>query len=294
MQQFLGHTLKFSLSLSGSWLSLGPGWAAIGGALSVGVVEMNLDTILRLISLWILVDPILGTLWDLVVAQGVWRQVTQAQLPPTPAQGFNLPYAQAGSAAGQFVLLFRCYRLWWVDSYWPAFGNNVTTFAVGLVLALVIGLVLSPTIFWLVVLAVSLTLLAGLRPPDLSLIDGGRLQSIVQFLVPWLMGAFVWSYLSPLSVMLAICYWVVYLGGLRMLGHHHRAEHLFFLGQIGAIFLLLALRLLPGAAILSILFAAQLLIRTKFGRPPDFLQRTQPYLLFGLLVAGLSLRSLMR
>jgi len=167
MQQFLGHTLKFNLSLSGSWISLGPGWAAIVGALSVGIADINLDTILRLITLWILVDPILGTLWELSVTQGVWRQVTHAQLPSSPARGFNLPYAQPGSVAGQFVLLIRRYRLWWVDRYWPTFANNITTFAVGLVLALVIGLVLSPIIFWLVVLAAG-GIIALVRPgPDL-------------------------------------------------------------------------------------------------------------------------------
>jgi|GEM_PF-2471414 len=294
MRRSLGHTLKFSLSLSGSWLSLGPGWAVIAGALSVGAVELTLDGILRLIILWLLVDPILGTLWDLAVSQGIWRQVIQAQLPLAPARGFNLPYAQPESVGGQFVLLFRRYRLWWVDSYWPTFGNNITTFAVGLVLALVIGLVLNPAIFWLVVLVVSLTLLVGLKPADLSLMGGGRLQSIVQFLVPWLIGAFIGSFLSPFSLILALCYGVVYLGGLRMLGHHHRAEYLFFLGQVAAIFLLLALHLLPSAAILSVLFVGQLLIKARFNRPSDFLQRIQPYLLFGVLVAGWSLGSLMR
>lgn len=292
MQRFLGHTLKFSLSLSGSWLSLGPGWATIVGALSGGLVEIDLDTILRLISLWILVDPILGTLWEVGVAQGMWRQVTQAQLPAPPAQGFNLPYAQPGSAAGQFVLFFRRYRLWWVDSYWPTAGDNVTTFGVGLIVALLIGLAFSPTIFWLVVLTIGLMLLAGLAPPNFSLIGGGRLQSIVQFLVPWLMGALGWSFLPPLSLVLAVCYWVVYLGGLRMLGNRYRAELLLFLGQIAAIFLLLGVRLLPGAAILGVLLATQLLIRTRFSHPPELLQKVQPYLLFGLLVAGLSLGSL--
>lgn len=293
MHQSFGNTLKFRLSRSGTWLSLGPGWAALVGALSVGVVEVNLDVILQLIGLWILVDPILGTLWGLAVTQGLWRQVTQAQLPSPPSRGFNLPYAQPGSVGGGFVLLFRRYRLWWADSYWPAFGNNVTTFVVGLVLALSIGLVLSPTIFWLVVFAVSLTLLAGIKSPDLSLIGGGRLQSIVQFLIPWLMGAFLGSFLSPFSLILGGCYGVVYLGSLRMIGGHHRAEYLFYLGQIGAIFLLLALRLLPGAAVLSVLFAGQLLVRTRFPHPPDFLPRIRLYLLFGLLVAGLSLGSLL-
>lgn len=77
-----------------------------------------------------------------------------------------------------------------------------------------------------------------------------------------------------------------------MLGNHHRAEVLFFVGQVAVVLLLLALRLLPGAAILGVFLATQLLIRTKFSQPVDLLQKVQPYLVFGVLVAGLSLGSL--
>jgi hypothetical protein len=74
-----------------------------------------------------------------------------------------------------------------------------------------------------------------------------------------------------------------------MIGSHHRAEVLFFLGQIAAITLLLALRLLPGAAILGTLFAVQQIIKTKFNQPAHFMPKAQPYLVLSLLIAGWSL-----
>jgi hypothetical protein len=249
-------------------------------------------TVLQLVSLWLLVDPILGTLWELAVQQGLWRHVTRAQLPPPPRRGFTLPYAQPGSPAGHVVLLYRRYQLWWAESYWPMFGGGVVTFGVGLGLALLLGLIFNLSVFWVVVLVIGLIVLAGLVSPDLSTVWGGRLQSIVQFLLPWLMGVLIWTPLSPLHSILAVCYVVTYLGGLQMLGEHSRAEILFFLGQVTAILLLLGLRLLPGAALLSVLLATQLLLKTKFSHPRDFLQKAQPYLILSLLAAGFSLGSL--
>ena len=97
---------------------------------------------------------------------------------------------------------------------------------------------------------------------------------------------------APLSLVLGICYWVTYLGGLRMLGGHHRAEILFIMGQAAAIILLLALRHLPGAAILTVLLLTQQIIKTKFNQPAKFLPKLQPYLVVSLLVAGWSLGNL--
>ncbi len=288
MEQHFGHTVKFTFSRSRTWLSPGPGWAAIAGALSSGYLDLSVSTLLQLVSLWLLVDPILGTLWDLAVRQRLWRRITRARLPLPPTRGFILPYAQPGSIAGHVVLLIRRYRLWWAQSYWPVFGGEVITFGVGLVLALLLGLVYNSTLFWLVVLTISLTILAGLSSSDLSKSGGGRLQSIVQFLLPWSIGAFIWPPVTFLPLVLGLCYWLVYLGGLRMLGSHRRAETLFFLGQVAVILLLLAFRLLPGATILSVLLFTQLLIKIKFSQPADFLRKVQVYLVLGLVVAGLS------
>jgi hypothetical protein len=248
--------------------------------------------LLQVVSLWLLADPVLGTLWELAGPQGLWRRVIQAQLPPPPARGLVLPYTQPESAAGRLALLARRYGAWWRGSYWPEFGGQVTTFVLGLVLALVIGAALGWVIFWLVVLTLNLILLAGLSRSDLAAAGGGRLQAVVQLLLPWLMGSMMWSRPGLFGPMAAICYWISYLGGLRMAGGHKRAELLFFSGQVGAMLLLFGLRLLPGATGLGVLFVAQLLIWNRFDRPAGFLEKAQPYLIASLIVAGWSLGSL--
>jgi hypothetical protein len=165
-------------------------------------------------------------------------------------------------------------------------------FGLGAGLALLIGFSFDSSLFWLTLLALALIILAGLTQTDLSAVEGGRLQSMVQLLLPWVMGAMLRSTLTPLSLVLAVCYWVTYLGGLRMLGGHHRADILFWLGQIAAIVLLLALRQLPGAAALTVLFITQHLIKTKFNQSSVFLPKAQPFLVLSLLIAGGSLGSL--
>lgn len=292
MQQPFGHSLNVSISLSRTWLSLGPGWAALAGALSTGQAGFELHLLLRLAGLWLLVDPVLGTLWELAVEQGLWRRFVQAQLPSPPPRGFYLPYAQPGSLAGHVVLRWRQVRVWWRESFWPQVADGVTAFGLSLVLALLISVFLSPIIFGLTLLTIALTLFAGQTQPDLTTTGGGRLQSIVQLLLPWLMGSLLWPAPALPGLGLALCFWAIYLGGLRMQGDHAHAQILFFLGQAGAIGLLLALRLLPGAAMLSVLLIAQRLILLNFYEPVEFLAKAQPYLVVGIIVTGVALGSL--
>ncbi|HEX9921367.1 MAG TPA: hypothetical protein VGD99_01775 [Anaerolineae bacterium] len=292
MQQPFGHSVNVSISLSRTWLSLGPGWAALAGALSTGQAGFEFPLLLQLAGLWLLADPVLGTLWELTVGQGLWRRFVQAQLPPPPSRGFYLPYAQPGSAAGRVVLRYRQVQVWWRESFWPQYADGVTAFGLSLGLALLIGVFLSPIIFALTLLAIVLTLFAGQTSPDLTATGGGRHQSVVQFLLPWLMGSLLWPVPVLPGLGLGLCFWAIYLGGLRMQGDHASAKTLFFLGQTGAIGLLLALRLLPGAVLLSVLLVAQWLILLKFNEPAQFLAKAQAYLVVGIIVTGVALGSL--
>jgi hypothetical protein len=270
------------------WLSLGPGWAALAGLLSTGQAGLNGSTVLRVVGLWLLVDPLLGTLWTLSVEQGLWRHVAQAQLPPPPRTGLILPYAQPGSLAEQMILLARRYRLWWLEQYRPEFGAQITTFGVALLLACLLGLALKPALVGLVLVAVILIVIAGLTASDLATAGGGRLQSLIQFLLPWLMGAILMAVPNLLVLLPALCFWAVYLGALRLAGQHKRAEWLYFGGQFAAALLLLGAGLLPGATLLATLLLAQMLLKTKFPLPDEFLPRVQLYLVIGVVVAGLS------
>jgi hypothetical protein len=106
------------------------------------------------------------------------------------------------------------------------------------------------------------------------------------------MGSLLWSTLTPLNIALAICYWAVYLGGLRLGGRHRHADKLFFSGQLAVVLLLLSQRLLPGGAIVAVMVLTQWLIQSRLPAPDDFLPKVQPYLVVSLLGAGLSAGSL--
>lgn len=283
-----GHALNVGVSLARPWLSLGPGWAMLAGALSTGTVRPTSAQLVGLVSVWLLVDPILGTLWHLAVERGIWRKLFAPQLPPPPSHGFYIPYAQPDSMAGQLSLTIRRYQRWWGENYWATHNHHVIGFAAGVVVALLLALVLGPAILGLTVLALIFIVMASFRPPDLSALSGGRLQSLVQLLIPWAIGAWWASQLTLVSLLFAVCFWVTYLGGLRMLGQHRRAEMLFFLGQIAAIVLLLTLRVVPGAALLSILVMAQLLLYRRLSTPDAFLTAVQWHLVAGIVIAGAS------
>src|SRR5262245_64967082 len=155
-----GHSFNLSFSPARRWLKLGPAWAALAGVISAGVFPLDLATVVRVVSLWLLVDPLLGTLWELSGPQGLWRRLYQAQLPASPRYGFALPYAQPGSVAGTFSVWVRRYRRWWREEYWPEAGSGVVTFGLGIVLALLLALALGRPLFGLTLLALLLIVLA--------------------------------------------------------------------------------------------------------------------------------------
>jgi hypothetical protein len=289
VQRSFGHSLRLSLSPAHSWFSLGPGWAALAGAVSTGSVELDWAGLLKLAGLWLLADPLLGALWELAAPLGLWRNAGGVYLPPAPARGFYLPYTQPGSAAGRLLKRWRSYRLWWAGHYWPENGDKLVAYGVAFALALLIALSLNAALFWLTLLAIALALLAGQSAPRLASPEGGRLQSVVQWLLPWFMGVFLWAGPSPAGLALAVSYWAIYLGGLRMLGRHRRAKLLYFWGQAAVCVVLLALRLLPGAALIGVFLAAQQVLAARFTLPETFLAKAQPYLLLGLAAAALSL-----
>lgn len=288
MQNF-GSTITINLSLSRLRLGLGPGWAMLAGVLAGGPADLNAMTLLQIVGLWILVDPVLGSLWRIGVEQRLWPRLIEAQLPPPPRRGFWLPYAQPDSPGGQWALWVRSYSLWLRRDFWPVAGDQLSTVVLGALLALFISGLLHRSVFWLTVLALAFLLLAALRAAPLPAPGGGRLQSLVQFLLPFGMGLALFPASTPLPLALGFCYWVAYLGGLRLVGQHTRAYWLLVMGQAAALLILLALRLPIGASVVAAMLVAQQLAKTALLQPNDFLARVQPFLLVSLLAASLAL-----
>lgn len=268
-------------------MSPGPGWAALAGAVAAGFPGLNAGTFASLLLLWLLADPLLGTVWDLSVNKGLWRKVIQAKLPPPPTRGFVIPYAQPQSVAGRMAVRIRQYQQWLHEAD-VGIRTQLTTVFLAAPLALLAGLYLQRAIFWLVFLAIGLTWIAGFSPYNLAAAGGGRLQSVVQFLLPWSMGLVLWQQPSLTGMLIGIAFWSVYLGGLRMVGNHHRAYWLYFGGQLVATLLLLGLHHLAAAAIVTVLLLVQLIVFKAYHRSPGFLPLVQRYIVFEIAVVALA------
>lgn len=284
-----GPALKIRLWFDRPWFSLGPGWAALAGALSAGNIRFSPDGLLPLLALWLLADPLLGSLWGLWVQQGWWPKIKQAHLPPPPARGLALPYARPDSPAGRLVTRLRQYWAWRQNSLSPEARAGLFTLAAGPVLALGVSFFLGPLVLALTFMAVLLVCGAGLFAPRLPAASRDLLASAVHFLLPWLMGMLLRPGFSLPAIALALCFWGVYLGGMGLYRHYRPAGALFNLGQAAAMGLLLALRLLPAAALLAILLPAQLLAKPGCRGPAEFVTRVQPFLVAGMLAAAILL-----
>jgi hypothetical protein len=143
--------------------------------------------------------------------------------------------------------------------------------------------------FWLVFLAIGLAWIAGFSPYNLAAAGGGRLQSVVQFLLPWNMGLILWHQPSLLGMLVGLPFWIVYLGGLRMSGNHHRAHWLYFSGQLVVALLLLGLHHLAAATIVIVLLLVQTIIYRTYQRPQHFLPHVQRYMVFEIVVVALTI-----
>ncbi|MCS7260909.1 MAG: hypothetical protein NZ765_09035, partial [Anaerolineae bacterium] len=80
MEQFIGHTFQLRVRLRAPLWQLGAGWAALGGVMASGSLSGNDATLLARVGtvllVWLLADPVLGTLWELGTApHGVWTRL---------------------------------------------------------------------------------------------------------------------------------------------------------------------------------------------------------------------------
>lgn len=213
-----------------SWLVLGPGWAALAGALAAGEFRFETDSLLKLGLIWLLVDPILGTIWHLVADKMLWRRLWQPFLPPGVSLKPSLPYTVKGSPAYKF-LVFRA-RL-----QTDTTGEGYTLFiAIGL--SLFIAAILGLPVILYAIISIFLAFLVG----EKIFIAGSRghfLCAAATFLLPYLVGVFIIAKMIPLyALLLGIVYLEVYFGLLQLNAGKMQGERLVVAGP-GAMAMLL-------------------------------------------------------
>jgi hypothetical protein len=282
--------------------SLGPGWAAVSGALAVGSLVFSSEILLKLLLVWLLADPVLGTLWDLSVGdassseqKGICRRLLTARLPATVPFLRFLPYTQPGSPGRRFAQRLSRLRLWWQATFRPEAGREFTALVIALGLALLLGAFLGRNALVLVLFSIALSWLAALSqkrdvardsmPQGTSRRDIETLwYALGEFSIPWLIGAGVIGRPSLAVIALGVCYTITYFGLIQ----YGRKFRLIGSSQAITALLLAGLRhpLASGAVAIVLIPQWGLHVRAVSG---SYLRGVQLFVILSMLIAALAI-----
>jgi hypothetical protein len=269
----------------------------VSGGLAAGGFSLSPETLLNLLLVWLLADPLLGVIWDLgagsalaPAGRGIWGRLLQPDLPQVAAPVLRLPYTQAGSPGYRLAQRLGQARRWWRETLRPEAGTETASLAAALVLALLLGAVLGRSVLALIAISIAFSWLCALAEkrepgathfgkwvaPKIGDAPGAAAdksgpavwRALGEFTIPWLMGASVMGRVSGTVILLALCYTVAYFGLIRPA----RGFGLAAAGQATAAVLLAGLRYPLAAGAAAILLLPQWGLRTleQLGRQPPW------------------------
>ncbi len=304
----MSHTITLKLIPRKNWFVPGPGWAALGGFLASGILRfeadffaLNAPWLLKFGLLWLLVDPVLGTLWRLVVEQGVWRNLIHPLVANTLTVKPALPYTATDSAAYRLSSLMALLR----QQEGGQWQTSLLLPLVALGLAMALG--------WQVVLYTALALLTifwlGSKTPAEIPLAKPFWQSVGGFLLPYVIGLNLTGGLERGALLLGLGYWTALFGILLLAAGRSSAAKVVIIGQASIALLLFALikpiaaasaGLAAGFSFLLWLNAKQAQTQTSANVPPATpplphsptphpARQLSPILLLSFLIAALSL-----
>jgi hypothetical protein len=295
-----GHSLQLTVRLRAPLWHLGAGWAALGGALAAGAlrdpgvaVAPPLGGLLTLAWVWLLADPLLGTLWEVVACRRKVEARSHAPGRDDAGQPVPwLPYSQPGSPAWRLAA--------WLSGLGiaeRAQPESVPTpsppaWLGAFVLALIVAGVLGYVVLALVIVSACLSWLA-VRLGDGRVMDpsGGlspgvaALHAVGIFCIPWLIGGTAAGGASLLTGLIGVCLTIVWAG---ILSSPFRLR-LIVGGQLALVSLLVAVHQPLAAAVVGAAVTAQWALASAGGLSAGRLRRAvQPFVLIGLIVAVLA------
>jgi len=263
-------------------------------------------TLLYLVLVWLLSDPVLGVMWDVGVGdtyqRGIWSRLISPCFPDVARPVRLLPYTQANSPGYRLANHLGRLCRWWRDTFWPEAGREFVTLLAGLSLAILLGAILGRDVLVLVLVSVLLSWLAMLSERRDTARERGRKDSTTlwhalgEFGVAWLIGAAAMGGPSRASALLGICYTISYFGMIRRT-HSFR---LVGASQVTVALLLAGLRHPMAAGATAILLLPQWGLYTwtihvsmvsgdysaVSGR---FVRYAQPFVIVSMLIAALAI-----
>ncbi len=306
MDQPVGHITQLRLRPIRPLWSVGPGWAAIGGAVAAGGFALAPQTLLSLVLIWLLADAVLGVVWDLGAGNtapggkgGIWRSLLTAHLPDSaPALRF-LPYTPPASPGRHLAERLSRWRRWWQETFSPQSGAEFAALVAALGLALLVGAILGRDALALTLLSIALSWLAALASKSEKAASQGMItlwHTLGGFGIPWLLGSLVLGRPTWVVIALGSCYAITYFGLVHQVtGEALRPQvapdfRLIGASQVAVILLLVGLRYPLAAGAAAILLLPQWGLHTWAAdhpiAPGAFLRRIQPFIVLSLLIAA--------
>jgi hypothetical protein len=286
--------------------SVGPGWAAIGGALASGGFALAPQTLLRLALVWLLVDAVLGVVWDLGAPRdqgvgdtspggkgGIWSMLLAPRLPDVAPPLRFLPYTQPASPGQRLAGRLSRWRRWWQETFAPQVGAEFAALVAALGLALLLGVILGRNAAALTLLYIALSWLAALTYKRDGVASRGVAtlwHTLADFGIPWLMGSLVLGRPTWVIIALGGCYAITYFGLVHQAAQGAPDFRLIGASQVAAVFLLAGLRYPLAAGAVAILLLPQWGLHTwvtdRPATPGSYLRGIQPFVILSLLIAA--------
>jgi hypothetical protein len=250
-----------------------------------------MQSLLLLLLVFFLVDPVLGGIWRLVAGTDWFAPLAGDHLLKGETPLRSLPYTSPGSPGYRISRWLAGALAWWRRDFRPHVGAEclslILTLAVAITLASLLGrLVALLTLVTFVLMAVILFSARHRETINFSL------RAILELGFPWLIGHLAFGPLHWESIAFALAYTVAYYARFVLLdGRWKTATRLLNGSQIVAVALLIIVKDPILAGIVGLLLLPQWLLQPFLWRGEAerwYLQRSQPWLMAGMLTVALA------
>ncbi len=177
----MGRSVLLRLERGQPLTAFSPLWAGLAGLLASGALDWTTHTLVTSILLLLLVEPLMGGLWDLALTPTPAPEPDAAEADKNGSAdeaGFALPYIQPASAAHRLLSALSA------GAGSRVGGSPLVAFAISLALALAVASLLGLALPFLLAALIVLLLRKHWQTGAVAL----GLGAAYSFLLPWLMG----------------------------------------------------------------------------------------------------------
>jgi hypothetical protein len=282
--------LRMEISSSSTWL--GSGWAALCGAVASGQMGFEAQSLLLLLLVLFLVEPVLGGIWGLIIGTDWFAPFAEGHLSRGEIPSKSLPYTSPGSPGYRASRWLAGGLAWWRRDFRPHVGTEffslILTLAVAITLAPLLGRMV--TLLTLVAFVLMAVVFFSSRQREAISLSS---RAILELGLPWLIGHLAFGPLNWESVAFALAYTVAYYARFVLLdGRRRTATRLLNGSQIVAVALLIIVKEPILAGIAGLLLLPQLLLQPFLWRGEAelwYLRRSQAWLMAGMLTTVLAI-----